>query len=498
MRALARLTIVLAWLSGACSGDPDQTAHDAAARPDAEGPEPAADATAHRDGGMLAPRDGSMAPDAAEGGPDASRDGGTSDPSCALPAAFDVGRSYARELHVAVDGDVARDGSSAAPLRTIRAAAERATPGTRVIVHAGSYPAVGLGRVQGDAAQPIAFAAEGAVTIDAASGVGWAMSDAAYVVIEGFTIVNAPVHGMNLDDGSSFETPMHHLVLRKLTIRNAGSGGNNDCIKMSGVDHFWVLESDVSDCDHGEIIDMVGCHHGVISGNVFHDTVVNGVQTKGGSADILIHANRFENIPGRAVNAGGSTGLEFFRPQDAPHEAARIHVLSNVFVRNGSMGGAAIGYVGCDGCVFAHNTVIEPRRWVARILQETTDARFVPSRNGLFVNNVIVLAVADLSTYVNVGANTAPETFAFGNNAWFATDQPANWAGPTLGSGIPPELGSIVQRDPLLVNRAGGDYRPTAGSPLLGAARALDFALPPAFDGRCQREPAAIGAFAAP
>ncbi len=416
---------------------------------------------------------------------------------CSLPAPFDVGAAYAREIFVAPEGVDAADGSRGAPLRTIRAAADRATPGTRVNVAAGTYPPIALGRVQGEATRPIAFVARGAVTIEARRGAGWAMSDAAYVVIEGFTIQNAASHGMNLDDGGTFDTPAHHLVLRNLTIRNAGSGGNHDCIKLSGVDDFWVLASDVSGCDRGEIIDMVGCHRGVISGNLFHDTVASGVQAKGGSADILMHGNRFENIAGRAVNAGGSTGFPYFRPMDAPHEAARIRVLGNVFVRNGQQGGAAVAYVGCDACVFAHNTVIEPRRWVARILQETTDPRFVRSRRGLFVNNLVVFAEGDLSTYVNVGSNTSPETFTFGNNAWFATDRAA-WTGPVLGGGIPAERGSLVQRDPQLVDLAGGNYRPRASSPLIGAARPLAFALPPDFDGRCQPVRATIGAFAAP
>jgi hypothetical protein len=257
-----------------------------------------------------------------------------------------------------------------------------------------------------------------------------------------------------------------------------------------------VVGSDVSECNRGEIIDMVGCHRGVISGNVFHDTAASGVQAKGGSADVLIHGNRFERIAGRAVNAGGSTGLPYIRPVDAPHEGARIRVMSNVFVRNGASGGAAIAYVGCDACVFAHNTVIEPRRWVARILQENIDPRFVRSRRGLFVNNLIVFAARDLATLVNIGPNTLPETFTFGHNAWFALDRGA--AGGELSDGIPAEAGSIVQRDPDLVNRAGGDYRPRASSPLVGAARPVEGTLPPDFDGRCHQAPATIGAFAAP
>ncbi len=422
-------------------------------------------------------------------------DAGPPDPACALPAPFDEGVTYASELYVATDGDDGDDGSSGAPLRTIRAAADRATPGTRIRVRAGTYPAVQLGSVQGAAGAPIAFVADGDVTIDASSGTGWAMSDAAYVVIEGFTIADAAVHGMNLDDGGDYATPAHHLVLRDLTVRDAGSGGNNDCIKMSGVDDFWVLGSDVSGCDQGEIIDMVGCHRGVIRGNYFHDTVQNGVQAKGGSADTIVHGNVFENIPGRSVNAGGSTGEEFFRPLDAPHEAANLRVLANVFVRSGS---AAVAYVGCDACVFAHNTLIDPQTWIARILQESTQARFVPSRDGLFVNNLIVHASGDIRAYVNVGPGTAPETFTFANNLWWATDQGPGWGGPTLDGSIPPETDAIVQQDPGLVDLAGGDYHLTSGSPAIGAARAVSFALPPDHDGRCYAAPASAGAFAAP
>ncbi len=415
---------------------------------------------------------------------------------CGMPAPFDAGAVYSRELHVSPDGRDDADGSTAAPLRTIRAAADRATPGTRVIVGPGTYAPVALGRVQGEAARPIAFVGRPGATIEAAKGAGWSMSDAAYVVIEGFTIRNTAAHGMNLDDGGTVETPAHHLVLRNLTIANAGSGGNHDCIKLSGIDDFWVLGTDVSDCDRGEIIDMVGCHRGVISGNRFHDTVASGVQAKGGSADILIQGNRFERIAGRAVNAGGSTGLPYFRPADAPHEGARVHVLSNVFLRNGPSGGAAVAYVGCDACVFAHNTVIAPQRWVARILQENTNSRFVRSRLGLFVNNLIVFAPSELSAFVNVGPNTLPDTFTFSHNAWIAKDRAAP-AGAAPGV-IPDKTGSIVLDDPKLVDLAGGNYRPLGTSPLIGQAQPLPFALPPDFDGRCQQSPATIGAFAAP
>lgn len=365
-----------------------------------------------------------------------------------------------------------------------------------MLVAPGTYPAFNLGALSGQPGMPIGIVANGAVTINAASGVGIAMSDGQWVVIEGFTIAGATVHGMNLDDGSTLATPSHHVVLRNITINGAGSGGNNDCIKLSGLDDFWVVRSRLSGCNRGELIDMVGCHRGVIAGNHFEAPIANGVQAKGGSADILIHGNRFERIPERAVNAGGSTGLSFFRPQNADAEARNIRIISNVFVRSGATSGSPIAFVGCDACLAAHNTIIEPGRWVVRILQETTDPRFVPSRNGQFVNNLIVLNAAELSTVVNVGASTAPMTFTFGNNLWFATDRGATWTPPI--SGVPAETGSVVQQDPRLVNRAAGDLHLQAGSPAIGAARPLSIPLPADFDGRCFATPASIGAFAAP
>lgn len=66
-------------------------------------------------------------------------------------------------------------------------AAAHATPGTRVVVRAGIYGPVRLDDVAGTAEAPIEFEADGEVIIDASAGTGWAMSDAAFVVIEGFT-----------------------------------------------------------------------------------------------------------------------------------------------------------------------------------------------------------------------------------------------------------------------------------------------------------------------
>jgi hypothetical protein len=416
-----------------------------------------------------------------------------------LPEPFDTAVTYSKTLHVSAQASVGGDGSAEAPFDSIRSAIRLATPGTRVLVGAGVYRGnVSLTGLRGEPEQPIAIIAQGDAVLEAGgASVVLSGSDLRYVVIEGFTIRGSSVHGINIDDGGTFDTPTEHLVLRRLTVAGAGSGGNNDCIKLSGVDRFFVLDSEVWGCNSGEIIDMVGCHDGYIAGNYFHDPIANGVQAKGGSSDILLHANIFADVPGRAVNAGGSTGLDFFRPLDAPHEAARIRVIGNLFLRNGVRSGASIAYVGCDSCVFAQNTVIEPRTWVARILQETTGSRFVPSRNGIFVNNLIVLKQADLRTFVNVGPGTAPESFEFGSNFWYAVDQGPEWSGPSLSGGVPRESGSMVQRDPRFVDKERGNYHISLTSPARGAGRVLDLGSVPDFDGRGWSVSPAIGAFEA-
>lgn len=440
---------------------------------------------------------GSTADDARDAAQDARTAIDAGATAATLPRAFDEGVTYDRELVVATDGADGAPGTRAQPLRTLREAVGRATPGTRVVVEAGTYAgATYLENVAGAAGRPIAVVGEGAVILDA-TGVDEALhvAQASYLVLENLELRNARVNGLNIDDGGSYDTPAHHLVLRNLRVHDVGTGGNNDCIKLSGVDDFFVLGSQLARCNAGDMIDQVGCHRGFIHGNVFSSSPGGGIQMKGGSADTLVHGNRFVEIRGRVVNAGGSTGLEFFRPIDAPHEAARLAVMANVIVRSGDTSGAAIAYVGCDACVFANNTLVEPRKWIARILQETVGARFVPSRDGVFVNNVIVFRTAQLDAYswFNVGANTAPATFTLGSNLWFSLDDPT-FSAPRLRD-VPAETGSLVQRDPRLRDVAAGDARVPPTSPVRGAGRAAG--VPADFDGAPYATPPSTGAYEA-
>ncbi|MGD8559450.1 MAG: right-handed parallel beta-helix repeat-containing protein [Gammaproteobacteria bacterium] len=417
----------------------------------------------------------------------------------ALPPEFDAGITYSRELFVAPTGnDDTGDGSADLPYQTVAMAARHATPGTRINLQPGTYRTANyyISNLQGTANEPIAIVANGDVIFDAEQATQvMHFTDPRYVVLEGFTVQNTSAHGINIDDGSSYDTPAEHVIVRNVTFRNIGSGGNNDCLKMSGVDRFLVLDSEFDNCNQGEAIDMVGCHEGVVKGNFFHNIPRNAINTKGGSSDILIQGNRFTDIASRAINAGGSTGEAYFRPINANYEGKRIRMLANIFERVGFDGGASVAFVGCDLCVFANNTIVEPQTYIARILQESQGDRFVPSRNGYFINNIVVFNESDIRTYVNIGAGTAPETFTFGNNLWYALDNPG-YSGPNISSPIPAETGSVIQQDPQfdLVN---GDYSINLNNPAAGNGRDVPGTVTTDFAGQPFTSPLDIGAFAA-
>jgi hypothetical protein len=217
------------------------------------------------------------------------------------------------------------------------------------------------------------------------------------------------------------------------------------------------------------------------------------VQTKGGSADIFIHGNRFEDIPQRAINAGGSTGTPYFRPLNAVYEGSRIQMVANTFLRTGS---APVAFVGCDTCVFANNTIIEPQNYVARILEENTNR--TASHDGFFINNLLVFNTADINnwTFVNIGANTQPSTYTFGWNLWYALDDPA-FSGPIYQGGLPAEVNAIVQLEPQLADRIYGDYHIPIGSPAQGHGIEVPRGAIADYDQGAFASPPSIGAFEA-
>ncbi|MEW6750790.1 MAG: right-handed parallel beta-helix repeat-containing protein [Candidatus Latescibacterota bacterium] len=346
----------------------------------------------------------------------------------------------------------------------LQEAVARAVPGTRIELAPGEY---GGGHffdaLQGTAGAPIVIAAADPEHPPTFTGGTECLhlSDPAYVELHHLRLSGASGNGLNIDDGGSFATPAHHVLLRGLTVTDVGPVGNRDGIKLSGVDDFRVADCLVERWgDGGSGIDMVGCHRGEITGCRFRHEEgagASGIQAKGGTGEVCIHGNRFEQAGARAVNIGGSTGLEYFRPRPEGFEARAVTVERNLFAG----GEAPVAFVGVDGATVRLNTIYRPTRWVLRILQETRAPGFVPCRNGVFTDNLVVFRTDEVVEAVNIGPDTAPQTFRFARNCWYALDDPGHSA-PHLPT---PEEGGIVGRDPLLVDPQGGDLRVQPGSP---------------------------------
>jgi hypothetical protein len=430
--------------------------------------------------------------------------GDTGDWSAAEPVrcdrleAFGRGLSPVAEIHVATWGNnTTGDGSPGNPYATVSRAAQDAVPGSAIRVHEGTYSGgIYLSGLEGSSGDPIWIGGapgEAKPIIDG-GGEGLHLVRAKYVVIHDLEVRNAADNGINADDGGDVGDPLatHHVTFKGLDIHDIGGTGNQDCLKLSGLDDYTVALSEFSACGGGTSgsgVDHVGCHRGLIARNTFTNMAGNAVQSKGGSEDIEIRWNRFSDAGERGLNLGGSTGFQYFRPPLSTTavnaEAWDLVVVANVF--EGSW--AALAYVGCVGCVVANNTIVDPDNWILRILQETVSAppyAFEACRDGVFVNNIVVFDRSSLSTYLNIGPNTAPETFTFASNLWYAWDNPAQ-SQPTLPV---VETNGIYGEDPQL----GTGYRIGPGSPAAGSGESTAWTWGD-HGGACFADPPSRGAF---
>jgi hypothetical protein len=392
---------------------------------------------------------------------------------------FADGKVPTRAIYAAPAGsDSQGDGSVDRPFQTIRRAAQDATPGAAIRLLPGTYPGdTRLERLVGTAEAPIWIGGVPGRERPVISGgrQGLHLSRVRYLVVENLVVTGATANGINCDDGGDYANPeaTRFVVFRHLRIQDIGTGGNQDGLKLSGVRDYWVLDSWFARTGAGGSgIDHVGCHRGAIARCWFEDMGSNAIQCKGGSEDIEIRRSHFVRGGARAINIGGSTGLEFFRPplsEEAPNiEARNIRVLANVF--EGS--DAPVAFVGAVDCLVANNTIVDPGRWLFRILQETVSRdghEFLPCGDSRFINNLVMFERSQISAHVNIGSNTDPGSFTFAHNLWYARDNPRQ-SQPALPA---PEIGGIAGRDPLLVDLDGRDFRPRPDSPAAGAGMSL-------------------------
>ena len=329
----------------------------------------------------------------------------------------------------------------------LSAALLRAAPGTTILLAPGRYSSdISVESLRGTPAKPIVIAAadERDPPVFAGGKVAFHFVGCSYITLRSVRVSGCTGNGINADDAGNAAEPSVGMVFENIVIEDIGPTGTRNGLKMSGLDKFAVQGCTFSGWG-GSAIDLVGCHDGVVQNCRFlgktgfsQDT---GVQIKGGSERIVVKRNFFKQGGGRAINLGGSTDLEYFRPQVRNYEAKDIEVGGNLIV--GSR--APIAFASSIQCTVRHNTIVNPESWVLRILQEQPTDQFLPCQRGVFAANLIVFD-RRVRDFANVGEDTKPETFTFAGNAWFCTDADRR---PTLPA---QETGGIYQVDPLLQN----------------------------------------------
>lgn len=319
--------------------------------------------------------------------------------------------------------------------------------------------------IRGERGKPIIIAGEDPSNPPIIRGGGECLhlSKVEYLELRNLVLEGASYNGLNIDDGGIRDKPAHHITLKNLRVRDIGPKGNRDGIKLSGVTDFQIQRCIIERWgDEGQGIDMVGCHRGVIDNCIlrYEDDKGYGIQAKGGSSDIIIRNCLFEHAGARAMQIGGSTGREFFRPPlkegELHSEARRITVEGCIFV--GSLAGVAFATV--DEAIVQFNTFYRPKRWVIRILQEAKDG-FLPCRNGVVKNNLVVFRSDEwFEGGINIGPGTDPKSFRFLHNWWYCLDSPD--IKPNLPTA---EVGGVYGIDPMLRDPERGDFGVAEGSP---------------------------------
>ena len=303
----------------------------------------------------------------------------------------------------------------------LQSAIAKAVSGDHWKIHPGDYP--GGHRLSGIEELTIEGADPKVPPVFIGGGNAWQFSRCPRLTVRHLACRGQTANGFNLDDGGPDQGDTPGITLENLTIRDIGPNGNFDGIKCSGLSGLTIRACTIQGWG-GQAMDLVGCHQVVITGCRILGkpgfSQHTGTQFKGGCEDVVLENCTFIDAGGRPIQAGGSTGMAYFRPVGAKYEARRIIIRHNRI----EGGDCACTFTGVDGAEFNNNTVIRPRKWFFRILTETKVAGFPPARNVILTKNNFTYRRSEVSIPINIGADTAPETFKFIDNRWYAEDRP--------------------------------------------------------------------------
>ncbi|HEY2748349.1 MAG TPA: choice-of-anchor Q domain-containing protein [Polyangia bacterium] len=388
-----------------------------------------------------------------------------------------VSYDCASEIHVATTGDDSAAGTMAAPMKTIAKAAPKATAGTCIQVHAGTYAESTTISFNADGTQamPIVLRSadgKGAAIIDA-SGIGSGEGILVrhdFIIIDGFTVTNfptttsqQPVHFDGLNTGKC-----NGSVLRNSKITSGynqlkiNETATNVLIEYNEFFGTWSAD--------GPALSLTSAPGLVFRQNYCHDWNSGGngaVQLKGGSHDVVFDGNRFENVTSDSGTIALGDGCDSTCDIDPNHYAAvRVHAINNVMVNVGR----GFDIQGCQDCEVASNTIVGSGAGnvIFKLTSATTNGTTQNTVNAKIEDNLVDNASGNLGSVMQVNSGSDSGMVSDYNLIW-NNGGSVNW-----GDGHPSTADAhSVMGDPKLANASSGDYSPGAGSAAIGAGTNL-------------------------
>ena len=234
-------------------------------------------------------------------------------PSLNLPTVLTANNKV---FWVSPDGSDDSDGTSSSPLATIQEAADRATPGTAVLVRAGDYRENIKIPVSGTEDQPIWF-----VSVDGPGSANITPANQNVATILGRGTDNIIIKDFAIDgadnrsgieftqSGVDFTNLVKNIVIDGNTIYDAGIDG----IKIAQTENIQVIGNRISGGSE-EGIDFVTVWNATVAHNEVSGTQgPGGIVVKGGSNDILIEKNYVHDTAVDGIIVGGWTDAELFQ-----------------------------------------------------------------------------------------------------------------------------------------------------------------------------------------
>jgi MYXO-CTERM domain-containing protein len=296
----------------------------------------------------------------------------------------------AADLYVAPNGRSGNPGTAASPLDRIAAALDRARPGDRVLVRAGTYPGGAWISAAGTAAAPITvLSVDGprrAVIVggDESLRIG---EGAAYLVFDGLEVRNAGNNVVHIDGGA------HHVWLRNVYAHHAGVEG--DVVKVNQAASIYLEGCEFAfpgarlndENPSQECVDFVDTDDIVVRASYLHDGGNSIIYAKGGSRGVVFEDNVIAGQGPDAIDP--MVGLGAVTDGDLL-DGADFEVVDIAFRNNVVIGGVA-GAVGVyDGrnVVMANNLFVDNDGGVVQF--RAGAGPLERSENVWFANNLVV------------------------------------------------------------------------------------------------------------